>query len=117
VESYGKGGIAGLHGEQEHVVACLTTVFETRFVRLSAVAVAGSRRRRKSHRRERASTFRSAYKDELYVRSHYDAMTLTAADAPRPDELLICVAVASGGRIHERVGGMTVQEVLSAARV
>ena len=25
--SYGKGGIAGLAGEQEHVVACVTTVF------------------------------------------------------------------------------------------
>ena len=27
VESYGKGGIAGTAGEQEHVVACITTVF------------------------------------------------------------------------------------------
>src|SRR5437868_1454998 len=27
VQSYGKGGIAGTNGEQEHVVACVTTVF------------------------------------------------------------------------------------------
>src|SRR5690606_12938535 len=27
VHSYGKGGIAGINGEQEHVVACVTTVF------------------------------------------------------------------------------------------
>lgn len=27
VESYGKGGIAGVAGEQEHAVACITTVF------------------------------------------------------------------------------------------
>ena len=31
VESYGKGGIAGLAGEQEHVVACVTTVFGDAF--------------------------------------------------------------------------------------
>lgn len=27
VQSYGKGGIAGVNGEQEHVVACITTTF------------------------------------------------------------------------------------------
>ena len=31
VESYGKGGLAGLAGEQEHVVACVTTVFGNAF--------------------------------------------------------------------------------------
>src|SRR4051794_10877389 len=31
VESYGKGGIAGLDGEQEHLVACVTTVFGDAF--------------------------------------------------------------------------------------
>ncbi len=30
-ESYGKGGIAGLNGEQEHVVACVTTTFGNAF--------------------------------------------------------------------------------------
>ncbi len=51
-----------------------------------------------------------AYKDEVYVRSHYDTITLTVPDGPRPDELLIVVAVATGGRVHARVGGMTVEE-------
>jgi hypothetical protein len=46
----------------------------------------------------------------LYVRSHYDAITLVCADAPRPDELLICVGVATGGRLHHRVGGKTVAQ-------
>src|SRR5262245_27452178 len=31
VESYGKGGIAGLAGSQEHLVACVTTVFGDAF--------------------------------------------------------------------------------------
>jgi hypothetical protein len=33
-------------------------------------------------------------------------MTLAIPDAPRPNEIMICVAVASGGRPHERVGGI-----------
>jgi hypothetical protein len=49
-----------------------------------------------------------AYKDALYVRSHYDAVTFRIHDAPRPDELIIAVGVASGPRIHHRVGGLTV---------
>ena len=57
-----------------------------------------------------------AYKDEIYVRSHYDAVSFMAPDAPRPDELLICVAVATGGRVHHRVGGKTVEESLASHR-
>ncbi|MCB1329795.1 MAG: amino acid synthesis family protein, partial [Maritimibacter sp.] len=55
-----------------------------------------------------------AHKDELYIRSHYDAITFCVPDGPRPDELLICVAAATGGRVHERVGGMTTAELEAA---
>ena len=54
-----------------------------------------------------------AYKDEVYVRSHYDAITLTLPDAPRPDEIVIIAAVATGGRVNARVGGITVDEVVA----
>ncbi|MGH7906246.1 MAG: amino acid synthesis family protein, partial [Candidatus Binataceae bacterium] len=47
-----------------------------------------------------------AYKDALFVRSHYDTATIRIADAPRPDELVVAVAVATGPRIHHRVGGL-----------
>ncbi len=111
-ESYGKGGIAGTAGEQEHVVACVTTIFGDAFraavgggkAWISSVTKTGS-----------ASTMIDiplAYKDELYVRSHYDAISIAAPDAPRPNELLICVGVATGGRVHQRVGGKTKAEVL-----
>jgi hypothetical protein len=109
-ESYGKGGIAGTAGEQEHIVACITTVFGNALrdaigggeAWISSVSKTGA-----------AGTLIDiplAYKDELYVRSHYDAITIAAPDGPRPDELLICVGVATGGRPHQRVGGMTVSE-------
>lgn len=113
VESYGKGGIAGVNGEQEHVVACLTTVFG------NAVrdAVGGGRAWISSATKTGGAgtslDVPVAFKDEIYVRSHYDAVTLAVPDAPRPNELLICVAVASGGRVHARVGGMTKDEAIA----
>ena len=53
-----------------------------------------------------------AHKDALYVRSHYDSIALACPDAPRPDELLVTVAVASGPRVHERVGGLAAREII-----
>jgi hypothetical protein len=109
-ESYGKGGIAGTTGEQEHVVACITTVFGDAL----REAIGGGKAWISSVSKTGAAgtpiDIPLAYKDELYVRSHYDAMSFSAPDAPRPDELLICVAVATGGRPHQRVGGMTVAQ-------
>lgn len=110
-ESYGKGGIAGTDGEQEHVVACITTVFGNAL----RDAVGGGKAWISSATKVAAAgeslDIPLAYKDELYVRSHYDAVTLRIPDAPRPGELVIAVAVASGGRPHARVGGLTVAEV------
>ncbi|RFC68712.1 MULTISPECIES: amino acid synthesis family protein [Mesorhizobium] len=111
VASYGKGGIAGTAGEQEHVVACITTAFgnplreqvgggKAWISSVSKVAAAGT-----------AIDIPLAHKDELYIRSHYDAVTFSVPDGPRPDELLICVAVASGSRVHERVGGKSVNDL------
>ena len=114
VESYGKGGIAGTAGEQEHVVACITTVFgdplreqvgggKAWISSVTKMAAAGT-----------PIDIPLAHKDELYIRSHYDAITFTVPDGPRPDELLICIAVASGPRVHQRVGGKTVADLKTA---
>lgn len=111
VQSYGKGGIAGTAGEQEHVVACITTAFgdplreqvgggKAWISSVSKVASAGT-----------PIDIPLAHKDELYIRSHYDAISFTVPDGPRPDEILICVAVATGSRVHQRVGGKTVADL------
>src|SRR5467141_431359 len=44
-----------------------------------------------------------AHKDALYVRSHYDGVTVLLPDAPLPDELAIICAFASRGRPNHRV--------------
>lgn len=109
--SYGKGGIAGVNGEQEHAVACITTLFgdalrasvgggEAWVSSVTKVAAAGT-----------SLDIPLAHKDALYVRAQYDAITLTVPDGPRPDELLIAVAVASAGRPHHRVGGLRAEDI------
>jgi hypothetical protein len=45
-------------------------------------------------------------KDALYVRSHYDGMTLMLPDAPMPDEIALILCAANRGRLHARVGGL-----------
>lgn len=112
VESYGKGGIAGTSGEQEHVAACVTTVFGDAFREAVGGGAAWISSTTKTAAAGTSIDIPLAFKDELYVRSHYDALTVSVPDAPRPNELMICVAVASSGRIHHRVGGLSRHEAL-----
>ena len=46
-----------------------------------------------------------------YVRSHFDAMTVSMPDGPRPDEILFVLVMARGGRIHSRMGGLEAWQV------
>jgi hypothetical protein len=111
VESYGKAALVGLDGEQEHANACITSVFG------DAVrdAVGGGRAWLSSVTKRCAPGEKIdvplAYKDDIWVRSHYDAITLCVEDAPHPDELVVIFAVASRGRLHARLGGKTKEEV------
>ncbi len=41
-----------------------------------------------------------------YVRSHFDAMEVGIADAPRADEIVLALVMTTGPRIHARVGGL-----------
>jgi hypothetical protein len=113
VQGYGKGGIAGVNGDQDHVVACVTTVFGDAFRDAIGGGAAWISSATKTASAGTPIDIPLAFKDELYVRSHYDAVTLTVPDAPRPNELLICVAVSTGGRIHNRVGGLTRDQYLA----
>lgn len=114
VESYGKGGIAGSAGEQEHVVACVTTTFGDALRGAVGGGAAWISSTTKTAAPGTPLDVPLAFKDEIHVRSHYDTVTLAVPDAPRPDELMICVAVASGPRVHHRTGGLSVSEARSA---
>ncbi|HWK61289.1 MAG TPA: amino acid synthesis family protein [Eoetvoesiella sp.] len=47
-----------------------------------------------------------------YVRSHFGAAELTIWDGPRRDEIVFGLAMATGGRIHARVGGLQEKDVV-----
>jgi hypothetical protein len=111
VESYGKGAIVGLAGEQEHAVAMLTTVFGN--VLRDA---AGGGKAWISSMTKRAGPGAGidiplAHKDALYVRSHYDGISLTLPDAPLPDEIAVICAYANRERLNSRVGGLSKDEI------
>jgi len=110
VEAYGKAGVAGVAGEQEHVVACVTTVFGDAFRDAVGGGAAWISSNTKVAPAGTPIDIPLAHKDALYVRSHYNTVTLACPDGPRPDELLIAVAVATGGRPHHRVGGLSARE-------
>ena len=47
-----------------------------------------------------------------YVRSHFDAMEVGLPDAPRAGELMFALAMTVGPRIHHRMGGLTVGQII-----
>lgn len=113
VDSYGKAGIAGMDGEQEHVHAALTSVFGNAFREAIGGAVAWISSTKKVGGPGTVVDVPLAFKDEVWVRSHYDTVTVAVPDAPMPDELVIVAAVANRGRINARVGGKTREQALA----
>ena len=51
------------------------------------------------------------HKDAAFVRSHFDGMEVRVSDAPRANEIVVAVAVTTGGRPLPRVGGLQVSEI------
>ncbi|RJF96550.1 amino acid synthesis family protein [Noviherbaspirillum cavernae] len=46
-----------------------------------------------------------------YVRSHFDAIEVRVPGAPRPDELVVILAMSTGARVHARVGGLKAADI------
>jgi hypothetical protein len=109
-ESYGKGGLVGSAGEQEHVNAALTSVFGDALRDAVGGGKAWITSVTKPSGVDATIDVPLAFKDEIWVRSHYDAMTVHTPDAPHPDEFVVIAVVANRGRINARVGGMTAAE-------
>lgn len=110
-ESYGKAALIGTNGEQEHGVSMLTTVFGN----VMREAAGGGKAWISSFTKRVAACatldIPLAHKDALYVRSHYDGITITLPDAPRPDELAIICAYSNRGRPNHRVGGLAAKDI------
>ena len=44
------------------------------------------------------------HKDDSWSFPHFDTMTVSVADAPRQNEILVVMATADGGRLQNRCG-------------
>lgn len=110
VESYGKGGVVGTAGEQEHVNACLTSAFGNALRQAVGGAEAWISSVTKVGSPGATVDIPLAFKDEIWVRSHYDAIEVRVSDAPAPDEIVVVAAGANRSRLNARLGGMSKDE-------
>jgi hypothetical protein len=110
IDGYGKAGLAGEGGELEHTAlwhvpggyAMRARLGEAKAIVPSAMKVGGPGTR---------IDIPLGHINAAYVRSHFDAMEVGMADAPKAGELMFALAMARGARIHNRMGGLAVSEV------
>jgi hypothetical protein len=111
VESYGKACLVGTAGEYEHGNAFLTTAFADPVRDAVGGGKAWVPSTGKRGAPGTAIDIPLAHKDALYVRSHYDTVTVTFGDAPAPDEVVVIYAFATRGRLHARLGGLAAKDI------
>lgn len=110
VEAYGKGAIVGEDGELEHGALWHEGGgYETRRVLGGARAIVPS-----------AKTVGGVgcrlmiplgHVQAAYVRSHFGVAEMTVWDAPRRDEIVYGLVMATGPRVHARSGGLEAADV------
>jgi hypothetical protein len=102
--SYGKAAIVGLAGDMEHGGAMI----HPKLGKPMRSAVGGGKALIPSNAKVAGAgvsiDLPLGHKDEAWSFDHFDTMTVMVADAPRPDEIVLCMAVSDGSRPHPRVG-------------
>ena len=111
-ESYGKAAIVGEGGEIEHAAAILHPKLGApmRAVLGGGAALVPSAKKRGAM--GAAIDVPLGHRNAAYVRSHFDAMEVSIADAPRAGEILVAVVVTDSGRPLPRVGGLSKAEII-----
>lgn len=108
--SYGKAAIVGVDGDLEHGGA----VLHPKLGRPMRAAVGGGKALIPSNAKVAAVgasiDLPLGHKDDPWSFDHFDTITVMVADAPRPDEIVLCMAVADGGRPHPRVGSAPITD-------
>jgi hypothetical protein len=49
------------------------------------------------------------HKDEPWSFEHFDTITVSVPDAPRPEEIVVVMAIADGGRLNNRCGSAPIR--------
>jgi hypothetical protein len=110
IDGYGKAAMAGEKGELEHTAlwhvpggyAMRARLGEAKAIVPSSMKQGGPGTR---------IDVPLGHINAAYVRSHFDGMEVGLPDGPRADELLFILAMACGGRIHDRMGGLALAEI------
>lgn len=110
IDAYGKGAIVGEAGEHEHGAiwhvaggyGMRERLGDCRAIVPSAMKVAGM---------GATLDVPLGHLNAAYVRSRFDVITLACEDGPRAGEVLFALAMARGGRVHSRMGGLEVDHV------
>lgn len=130
IESYGKGAIVGSAGELEHgalwhvpggyAMRELLGWKDDRAARMGPGAGADGQRgnalaivpaTKKVGGPGTMLDVPLTHINASYVRSHFDAIEIKVPGAPAADELVVVLAMATGPRIHARVGGLAAQDI------
>ena len=102
--SYGKGALVGVDGEMEHGGACVHPMLG----KPMRAAIGGGKAVISSNVKVAAAgailDVPLGHKDNSWSFAHFDTITVLVADAPRPNEILVVLAIADGGRLQNRCG-------------
>ena len=102
--SYGKGAIVGLNGEFEHGGACIHPMLG----KPMRAAIGGGKAVIPSNVKVAAACASLdvplTHKDDSWSFDHFDTVTVAMPGAPKPDEIVVIIAIADGGRLLPRCG-------------
>ena len=100
--SHGKGAVVGVDGEMEHGGACVHPMLG----KPMRAAIGGGKAVISSNVKVAAAgaslDVPLGHKDDSWSFPHFDTITVSVADAPRPNEILVVMAIADGGRLQNR---------------
>ena len=103
-ESYGKGAIVGVNGDLEHAAA----LCHPKMGKPMRAALGGGEALIPSTQKVGAAgaslDLPLGHKDNAWSFDHFDTVNVCVADAPRPDEIVVVIGIADGGRVNPRVG-------------
>ena len=103
-ESYGKGAIVGVNGDLEHAAA----LCHPKMGKPMRAALGGGEALIPSATKVAAAgatlDLPLGHKDNPWSFDHFETVTVSVGDAPRPDEIVVVIGIADGGRVNPRVG-------------
>jgi hypothetical protein len=104
VQAFGKSAIVGTNGEIEHGSALIHTLRFGNFLRDAVQSSDFIPFTNKRGGPGNSITMPLKHIHESGSRAHFMTVEFSIPDAPGPDEILIAIGVADGGRPHHRIG-------------